>query len=254
MNYNQQLHKIGLSEKESEVYLYLLKTSKDQGNTAFLISKNTKIPRSTVYLTIDSLVEKKLVSSFTKNNVLHYLAENPKVLKSDLEEKHELLTKLIPNLLELREDLFINPSVKSYSGKEGVNTVLEDIYDSPHIKGIRELHTISNPSLIEYYPKKLSKLLEYKKKLNIFTKLITTHDIIINTPDEYKTDSHRETRFLPAGFNIDGTIIIYGDKVAIMGLHKKEVYSVIIESPTISSMFDSLFKCIWLLTGKEESK
>jgi sugar-specific transcriptional regulator TrmB len=247
MNTLQQLRKIGLTDNEAQIYVYLLKTSKDIGNTAFEISKSTKIPRSTVYLTIDSLSERRLVSSFTKNNVLHYLAENPKTLKTDLEEKQELLAQLIPNLNMLRDDVLINPSVKSYTGKEGVRIVFDDIYDNPHKKGIKEFHTISHPNLVEYLPKYLPKLLEYKKQINIFTKLIAPYETKAKPPKEYTPDSHKEVRFLPENLKMPGTIVVYGKKVAILGLKENEVYSVIIESPVISQMMDSLFMCIWTL-------
>jgi sugar-specific transcriptional regulator TrmB len=247
MNTLKNLERIGLTENEAAIYTYLLGTSIDQSNTAFAIARNTKIPRSTAYLTIDSLLQKRLVSSFTKNNVLHFLAENPKALKADIEAKYQAVNDLIPVLLELRNDTVMHPNVKTYAGREGVRIVFDDIYDSPHLKGIREFHTISNPNLVDYIPRHLPKLLEYKKKINIFTKLIASAEAKASPIPEYTTDSHKEVRFLPKGINLDGTIVVYGKKVAILGLKESEVYSVIIESPVISQMMDSLFACIWEL-------
>lgn len=248
MKYTKELSKIGLTENEAIVYTYLLSTTGDQGNTAFLIAKYTKIPRSTVYLTLDSLLQRRLVSSFLKNNVLHYLAENPKTLKLEMQEKLESLENLIPNLLQLRHETNSTSNIKSYSGTEGVRIVFDDIYDDPHKKGIREFHTISNKDLVDFLPKKLPKLIEYKKKINIHTKLIAPQEAKVNPPKEYRPDSHRDVRYLPNGFSMPGTIVVYGNKVAILALQEKNPYSVIIESLVIAQMIDSLFMCIWILS------
>lgn len=251
MKYTKELTKIGLTDTEAKVYTYLLTTSGDQGNTAFLIAKNTGIPRSTIYLILDSLSKMRIVSSFHKNNVLHYLAENPKVLKVDMQEKLNTLEGLIPNLLNLRYESSSHSNIKSYSGAEGVRIVFEDIYDDPHKKGIREFHTISNKDLLDFLPKKLPKFIEYKKEINIHTKLIAPQEAKVNPPKEYRPDSHRSVRYLPVGLKMPGTIVVYGNKVAILALQEKEPYSVIIESSVISQMVDSLFMCIWELSKEE---
>ncbi len=250
MNISQSLEKLGLDKKQADLYTHLLKQPKGAEQTAFAIAKRTGIPRSTVYLTLSELESKRLVSSYKKNNVLHYLTENPSRLSNDLEEKKDLLTSLLPTLQSLSKDDTFSPSVKTFTGADGVKIVFDDIYSNPNKNGVTEFHTISHPKLIEYMPKKFVTYMETKKKYNLFTKMLAPAFAAKNTPKEYSSDSHRETRFLPASFAFEGTFIIYGKKTALFSHRDNEVYSMIIDSPAITEMLDGIFMCLWNLIPK----
>jgi sugar-specific transcriptional regulator TrmB len=246
MNINQGLKSLGLNDSEIKVYIHLLSTNVKTGNnTAFKIASITKIPRGTVYLILEKLESKKLISSYKKNNVLHFLPENPNRFKIEIEEKMDVLDSLLPQLLKLKDAEELKSSVKTYTGDDGVKTVFEDIFDNPREKGIDVYHTISNPKLINHFPKSFTKKMDTKRKLNIQTKLITPHEVQFNSPTEYKNDSHREVRYLPKNFNFDGTMIIYGRKAALFSHKENEIYSVIIESTAIVDMLDAIFLCLW---------
>jgi sugar-specific transcriptional regulator TrmB len=246
MNTLQSLVSLGLEDKQAKVYLHMLKQPKSAELTAFIIAKGTGMPRSTVYLALSELETKKLVSSYKKNNILHYLAADPKRLSRELEEKEEILGGILPTLQALAKDSSHVSSVQTFTGADGVKTVFDDIYDNPHLKGIREFHSISHPKLVEYMPKYLPKKLEYKKKLNIFSKMIMSEAFKNITPNVYQPDSHRETRFMP-GKAFEGTTIIYGKKVALFSHRDDDVYSMIIDSPAIAEMLDYVFISLWNL-------
>ena len=74
MSLIKKLEKYGLNEREAKV-LVSLYSNRDA--TSFKISKETGIPKTTVYDILDSLLNKKLVSSWKKNNVTYYFAESP---------------------------------------------------------------------------------------------------------------------------------------------------------------------------------
>ncbi len=250
MNILTSLNKLGLDETEAKIYTYLLKNPL-QGDTVFSIATATKFPRSTVYLSLDRLEEKNLISRYKKNNVLHFLAENPTRLKTDFNEKLTILDQIIPELLAMKDNKEYHSAVKTYTGDKGVRTVFEDIYDQPHLRGIKEFHTISNPKLKMHIPKYLPKVLEYKKSINIFTKLITLDEARESQHKEYKNDSHREVRFFPHNFSFDGTLIVYANKIALFSHKEDEIYSIIIESAPIAHMLDAIFLCIWHLLPQE---
>ena len=73
------LIEIGLSEKEAEVYLSLLE---GDSYSILVLSKKTKINRTTIYSVIKSLSEKGLVSETTINTKTNYHAESPDRLES----------------------------------------------------------------------------------------------------------------------------------------------------------------------------
>ncbi len=132
---NEQLKGFGLSENEASLYLSLIRKNPQ---TAFTLAKDTAIPRATVYITLESLEKKTLVSSYKKNNVLYYLPESPSRFEKILDEKKRILESLVPELRGLISTTDITPSVKLYSGEDGARIVLDDIYDRPLEKGIRE--------------------------------------------------------------------------------------------------------------------
>lgn len=250
MNIAHALSQLGLNKTEATVYTHLLKAGGDsKRNTVFEIAKSLKIPRSTVYLALDGLEEKKLACRYKQNNVLHFLAENPVQLKVEAEKRIDLLETLVPQLQAMQNVEEHQSAVKTYTGVDGVRTVFEEIYDRPHLKGIREFHSFAHPKLIQFMPKVLPRLLEYKKQVNIQTKMIAVVPPGGTLPPEYQSDSHRETRSLPKEFSFDGTMVIFGKRAALFSHKKSEVYSIILESETIVHMLDSIFLCFWQLLG-----
>jgi sugar-specific transcriptional regulator TrmB len=247
MDINQSLKTLGLDERETMIYTFLLKQAKNASLTAFNIAKNVQMPRSTVYLTLQGLENKRLVSSYKKNNVLHYLPADPIRLSKDLDEKKDLLSNLLPMLQGLSKDNSTSSSVKTYTGAKGVRTVFDEIYNPSNLKVTREFHSISHPRLLKYIPKQLPKYMELKKKYNIHTKMLTIDD---GTKD-YQPDSHRETRLMPPSFSFEGSFIIFGKRTALFSYTDNEVYSIIIDSPAITEMLDSIFVCLWDLLAKK---
>jgi sugar-specific transcriptional regulator TrmB len=253
MNIIESLSNLGLSQKQAELYTYLLKQPRDDVQTVFTIAKGVKMPRSTVYLILEDLEYRKLVSSYKRNNVLHYLTADPIRLSRDLEEKKELLGNLLPTLQNLAKDPAIASSVQTFTGAKGVKIVFDDTFNNPRGYGVKEYHTISHPRLIEYMPKQFPKYMENKKRLNLFSRLIVPGFVEKNCPKEYRSDSHREARFLPTPFAFDGTLIIYGRKTALISHRGKEVYSMIIDSQAITEMIDALYTCLWNMLPKSNS-
>lgn len=250
MNITQSLEKLGLDSRQAELYTSLLKQPKGSEMTAFTIAEKAGMPRSTVYLVLGELTKKGLVSSYKKNNVLHYLVENPNRLANELDEKKDLLSSLLPALQSLSKENAFTPSVRTYTGAEGVRTVFDEIYDPKHLPGM-EFHSISHPKLIQYMPKKFWEYMELKKKYNVHTKMmLSTKFSADKTPKEYVSDAHRETRFLSTPLSFEGTFIIYGKKTALFSHKDNEVYSMIIDSPAITEMLDGIFMCLWNLVPK----
>jgi sugar-specific transcriptional regulator TrmB len=254
MNIAQSLAHIGLEEKEAQIYAFLLKQPRSADMTAFRIARGVDMPRSTAYVILESLEQKKLVSSYKKNNVLHYLTANPSRLQRNLEEKQELLSSLLPTLENLSKDSAFVPSVQTFTGASGVKTVFDDIFDNPRENGVREYHTISHPKLIQYIPKQFPKYMAHKKKLDLHSKLIVPAEAMKSAPPEYENNSHRETRLLPPGFTFEGTLIIYGRKTALFSHRDNEVISMIVDSSAITEMIDAVFMCLWDLLPQRKKE
>src|SRR3990167_2765077 len=126
------LQDIGLSDKESTVYLSLIQVD----NASVLdLSKKTKLKRPTVYVILESLSKKGLVSETTIGKKTHYQAEPPERLetfvekrKIALEESQRTLKDVIPQIKSIARETGERPVVKYFEGKEGIISASEEIF------------------------------------------------------------------------------------------------------------------------------
>lgn len=242
----QALIEYGLDMKEVEIYLFLL-SNKDI--PAYEIARQTRIPRTTVYNTLEELEAKRIISSWKKNGVKHFSAESPERLNNILKQKQEILSSILPDILNLYEHDTINPSTKIYIGKEGVKHVFENILEITKRRNVRELYVFSDYHLTEQLPKFFSDWRKRKNKLGAFTRLI----IPPGTPrnEDYTSNDFRETRIMPNSFPFEGSIDICGSHVAFFSFRKGEMYSITIDSEIIAGLLTLFFKYIWqTLEGK----
>ena len=104
MDIEKQLEKIGLSKNESLIYLFLLK--KGETTTGSII-KETQIANSRVYESLNSLVNKAMVSYNVRKNGKHFMAADPeRILEKENERKRnsEVLPEVIPTEEEVCEE------------------------------------------------------------------------------------------------------------------------------------------------------
>src|SRR5689334_7735404 len=118
------LQEIGLSDKEASVYLALLQV--DNASVIELANK-TKIKRPTVYVILESLAKKGLVSETTIGKKTHYQAEPPERLKTfverqklTFEERAKRLDDMIPQIKSVQRESGERPVIKYLEGKAGV--------------------------------------------------------------------------------------------------------------------------------------
>jgi len=93
-----ELEKLGLDDKEIQVYLSLLEIG--EANIA-KITKKSGVKRTTVYNAIESLKGKGLVSSTMRKQSTLYVAEDPRKLEQGLNEKLLSLKNILPELLSI---------------------------------------------------------------------------------------------------------------------------------------------------------
>ena len=239
MNINEQLVEYGLSEREALVYTFLLGRIEAP---AFKIAKGTGIPRATVYLTLEELKRKGLVSSSRKNNIAYFLAESPNRLKKIVQEKLSLTELLIPQLRSLVDSDRFSPAMKIYEGKKGLKIVFDDMLETIEQKNLKELHVVTNAELLETLPKYLPNWVSQREKLGVFTYMIAETS---NGHVSFDTNKLREVRHFPPHVAFDCSIDIYGDKIACISTKDNEIYGAIIESRTIVNTIRQLFFTVW---------
>lgn len=124
----------GLTEKESAVYLSLVKLGP---SAVRVLAQTAKVNRGTTYDILKNLISQGLVSYYNKKSHQYFAAEPPEKLVLALEQKQRDLVavkeKIRQNLPEL-QFLFGQkggkPLMKLYEGTKGIKQILEDVLDT----------------------------------------------------------------------------------------------------------------------------
>ncbi len=237
------LVEIGLSEKESVVYIALLSIGR---GTVSQISRKANINRTTGYDILDSLSAKGLVSISGKEPKQEYSAESPenlsKFITEDIKKKHESLKKtetLIPELKSIHS-VVDRPSVRFYEGNDGLIEVYEDTLTSH--EPIRAYATVDDmhSALPNYFPK------YYKRRASagISIRAITPKTPIGMERKMQDKEEAREMAFVPADkFYFSPEINIYDNKVMIASWREK--LGIIIESAEIADAMKKIYELAW---------
>ncbi len=137
----KSLQLLGLSDKESKVYVSLITLGK-MGVSS--LAKSVGLPRQTTYSILKNLVRRELVEQSNENGVKSFFAD-----VSRLEELLENQKKSIENVKQsLAEEMSILrskqkqppefPKVEYYEGRMGLIRLFEDILRQHRVGGVKE--------------------------------------------------------------------------------------------------------------------
>lgn len=145
----ETLEEIGLSEKETSVYLALLELGE---GTASRISEVSDLNRITTYTLLKSLIEKGFCSLYTKNKVQYFKPISPEKILELIEIKKEKIKSILPLLKQKEKQVLEKTEVLIFEGKKGILSALNIIIDDA--KKSKEVIAYGNfivaESLIEY--------------------------------------------------------------------------------------------------------
>ncbi|MFA4814511.1 MAG: helix-turn-helix domain-containing protein [Candidatus Gracilibacteria bacterium] len=232
---------IGFSEKEAKIYLVVLELNEALPG---VISRISKVKRSSTYLILQGLQEKGLLSNIKKNGHLYFRAVDPSNFVNLELEKNEIikdslkdLKGSLPELLSLYQDYANIPQMSVFRGKAGLIQIMEDTLTA---KG--ELLCWSNADLAvntllrDYHPSYLAK----KIKRGVWNKCLFLDD---ETGLKFKKRSKQELRevhLIPKEyFYFENEINVYDDKVSIIS-HKDNL-GVIIQNEAIANTQRAIF-------------
>jgi sugar-specific transcriptional regulator TrmB len=124
---NEKLGEIGLSNKEAEVYIALLKNSPISGGN---LAKLLNMDRTHTYNLLSNLINKGLATHILKNNRKLFRSTSPKNLLNQVQKKESIIKSILPELLNF-EQIKKEPSVvRVLEGKDGLRAVIRMLFDS----------------------------------------------------------------------------------------------------------------------------
>lgn len=241
-----ELKHLGLSDKESAVYLAALELGPSPVQD---ISHTAKVNRATTYVMIESLSTRGLISTFVKGKKRFYAAESPDRLISILEKRQNELDvkrKELEGVMPMLHALFnaegAKPQIRYLEGVEGLETVrnvfekLEgefvQIYSYDQIQASEELiHGQGQHHVSLRHNKTPHRVL-----------LVLDKEEGVTLPEM----GNGEFRILPfEKFPIHGSVTVRGNHVFLYS-YKSAILAVVIVSKEIAEVVRTLFELAWL--------
>jgi len=229
------LKDMGLSEREAQVYLALLK---EKSCTASKLAKIARVNRTTAYLELENLMNKGVVSYVIKDSKRYYQPSPPERFIEILEEKKKRFENILPKLKGLHQTS--SPfSTEVFEGKEGIKTFYQDIYNNAKEFLVFGATGKATEVLKYSYPHFLEKFI----KKNIKERALANSQARKIMESHPKT--HIKVKYLPEKYKAEVTTIIYNGKVGIQSLHEDNIYVIVISDKLLAESYKNYFEFMW---------
>lgn len=237
------LKQLGLSKHESDVFLLLLELGASPVST---IALRGRMKRTNLYNILTKLIQKNLVTEFLKGRVRYFQTTEPQRLlylqeqqKKKLEQNIASLRDMLPLFESMKNPSLSKPRVKFYQGKEGIETLLNEILAK------ESFDAYFNPDIAyDIFPYSVEQFLTEgdKKKLHI-RELVVSGKTSKTYTSHIKNPNHK-WKILPKEFQFETDNFIFGNSVVYIS-YKEEQIGVMIESADIARTQRVAFDLMW---------
>lgn len=249
----------GLTDKEARVYRAALN---HEETSPFELSRETKIPRTSVYeillnLSLKGLIELKRSDGFSKQQT-RIKAKNPSLLREIIAKKRDDLVKLDVDVVQILPDLkkdylkhVPNADFKFYPGVAGAAEVYQRMNNNDSHEPIVAFDclmpmdsfgmTKMNKWTDAENGRKLKTEIRSIMPLTSWTKHVTSY--------QYERDPlylSREFRYVEdPSFDLYQDIQIQGHQISIANGVKEEAWGIVINSELLAKSLASIFEVVW---------
>ena len=239
------LRRIGLDDREAEIYLALLPLKIARAST---IARSAKQSRSHTYLVLRTLVEKGLVSEVERGKVLHFVAEPPQRLLQYVEDCEEELRGLKPlvasalPVLQSMESPFVGkPRVTMLQGLTGMKQVYRDALPN-------DFCALFNPeAMYRAFGANVVTMLFGKYRKLSGRDLLVDNDSSQQYIKEVPQDENYVIRLLPKDVHFGTDTILYGDNMVLFAYDDEQTI-IRIENQNLSDAFRAWFEALWKIS------
>lgn len=233
----QTLMDVGLSKNETKGYIALIELGP---STVTKISQISRVHRTNLYEALERLKKKGIVSSFLKNNTLHYEATDPNILLTFLKDKEAKLNAILPQL-ELAKNL--SRPQNDIEIREGL-TALKATY-SEVLKQKKPIYTFGSPKAAAELAKPFLDQF-HKKRIELKIQMYHIYnEDAVERISELKNLPFTSVRVLPPEYNSHISTGICGDEVSIKNWDKKEGFAIVIRNPKVAKTYKNYFDLLW---------
>jgi sugar-specific transcriptional regulator TrmB len=255
MEMQKYLEKLGLDKEQQSIYLELSRFSEI---TVVKLSRIVKIPRSSLYIELDKLIQKGLVVAYKENKTTVYKVTSPESVKSILVSEQHKVKDLFEGFDDFVSTITQNQSaykkvysVNIYNGQIGVKQLLWNILSS----GAKEVVGFSPGTLDDIVDREFAEnwRLEFKLR-GMHNKIILNETVPLNWSNvpgflienvEAKTLEEKKIKF-------DREVLIYKDTLAVISKKDDpEQYGVEICDRLLVSSYRQMFDLLWNEVAKK---
>jgi sugar-specific transcriptional regulator TrmB len=230
----QELIDYGLSDKEANVYLICLKTGQATANR---IAELSNLARSTTYDILDRLKALGLITTCVIDNKTHFIANDPEVLFTSLNEKKIAIKKVLPSLKEIYKKVEDKPMAEVFQGRIAIIKIFNEILDNA--KNLKVIGSQGNAlEKIGYHPEKF-RTKRIEKKIRIRQILEVSKE-----SRRIRNDRYTEVRFLRSLNESKEVIFIFDDYVYHIML-QYEISAIKIKSKDHARAMEIIFDDLW---------
>lgn len=234
----KEIQKIGLNLNEAKIYLALLRLGSAQAGE---ISKESQINRTTIYDSLERLIEKGLVSFVISANKKIFKPVSPKKLLDQVLEKEIAIKEILPELEQIFHESKEKEETDIYKGKKGIKSILDDIL---HYK--KYVAFGSSGKFLEIMQHDFILFQKRKKELKIDSRIILSES---SRKTEQVKVAYANFKYIPDEFSAPITTFVYGNKTAIIVWSENPTATLIL-SKEVSESYKNYFELLWKVSKK----
>ncbi len=239
------LRKIGLTEGEIRVYQALIKLGKS--STGPIMDKS-KISSSKVYLILEKLIQKGLVTFIIENNVKKFQASNPNTILNYLDKKQKEIEEIKEESKELIQELtkklssHEEESAQIYKGFKGVRAAFNNLLEEMNKKDeflffTQQKEELENKQVVTFF-----KNLHLKRLEKIIKSRGIADKSLKSLFEKQFKQKNRKIRFID--LNLPMAISIGKNKI-IMNIWGDSPICFEITSKRIANRYKEFFEKVW---------
>jgi HTH-type transcriptional regulator, sugar sensing transcriptional regulator len=249
LNLEEILEKIGLSRRESLIYLHLLKSGPLSPTH---IADKTGIKRPNVYDSLKSLETKGLIHYQLKNKRRLIAASSPKNLFDITEQRFELAKKVLPILQSMDREQSFESNISFYQGRKGLRELMNEY---PKAKSKDVWFLVSPQDTNKLLGKEfIERLIQERVKRGTKLKSLRPADKE-SIWEGHKTDEGRqltEAAYVPPEYSFSLSVGVYDDVVVVLS-SKREGFGFRVESKEFAEVMRMFYDIAWKNSGKLNS-
>ena len=229
----EKLQKIGLNLNEAKIYLTLLRIGSEQAGK---ISKESQINRTTIYDSLERLIEKGLVTFVIEANKKVFRPVAPERLLDQIKEKEKTIKEILPELNSAFKESKEKEESDIFRGRKGIKSILQDILNHKEYIAFG-----SSGKFLEIMKYDFELFQRQKKELKINARVILSKS---SKNTEQVKIAYTKFKYIKDEFSSPTTTFIYDDKTAIIVWSETPI-ATLITSKEVADSYKKYFELLW---------